>query len=157
MYKKCPKCDIEHINRGRFCSRKCANSRSFSEESRKKKSIQNKKYYEASSKEEKDNIKARLDNIRQKDGINHNKAASIQYLLKTDTVNLKWQSIRKKVIIEQDYKCLRCGISDWQEQKLTLQVDHIDGNKYNNERSNLRALCPNCHSQTPTFCGKKRK
>lgn len=51
------------------------------------------------------------------------------------------------------YKCILCGISTWQNQKLTLQLDHIDGNSDNNFPNNLRLLCPNCHSQTPTYKG----
>lgn len=37
---------------------------------------------------------------------------------------------------------------------LVLELDHIDGNNQNDQRHNLRYLCPNCHSQTPTFRGK---
>jgi len=51
-----------------------------------------------------------------------------------------------------DKQCLVCGIKDlWQGKSITLELDHIDGNKYNNNLSNLRILCPNCHSQTPTY------
>lgn len=51
--------------------------------------------------------------------------------------------------------CVLCGIGEfWQGQPLTLQVDHINGDRYNNSLDNLRVLCPNCHSQTPTFNGK---
>lgn len=32
-----------------------------------------------------------------------------------------------------------------------LELDHIDGNSDNNIESNLRSLCPNCHSLTPSF------
>jgi hypothetical protein len=45
----------------------------------------------------------------------------------------------------------------WNGKKLKLQLDHING-VYNDHRvENLRILCPNCHSQTDTFCGKKLK
>ena len=40
---------------------------------------------------------------------------------------------------------------------LTLQVDHINGDSDNNLPSNLRLLCPNCHTQTDTFTGRNKK
>jgi len=49
-------------------------------------------------------------------------------------------------------KCSECGQeSTWNNKPLGLQLDHIDGNSDNNDLSNLRLLCPNCHTQTETF------
>lgn len=56
-----------------------------------------------------------------------------------------------------EYKCYICNISEWQNKKLMLQLDHINGNNENNELNNLRLLCPNCHSQTDTYAGKNIK
>ena len=54
------------------------------------------------------------------------------------------------------YVCI-CGISDiWKGTKITLHVDHKDGNWRNNTPENLRFMCPNCHSQTNNF-GHKNK
>lgn len=61
----------------------------------------------------------------------------------------------KEGILED--KCSKCGINSWQGEKLSLHLDHIDGVNNNNEVSNLRLLCPNCHSQTPTYCGRNKK
>ena len=54
------------------------------------------------------------------------------------------------------YECVLCGLSDWQREKITLHLDHIDSDRRNNTRDNLRLLCPNCHSQTPTYCGRNK-
>lgn len=61
--------------------------------------------------------------------------------------------IAKHNIIPHD-KCWKCGISEWLEGRLTLELDHINGINSDHRPENLRFLCPNCHSQTPTYKGK---
>lgn len=57
-----------------------------------------------------------------------------------------------------EYKCDSCGIKDlWNGKPLVLQLDHINGNNSDNRIENLHWLCPNCHSQTDTFCGKQTR
>ena len=52
-------------------------------------------------------------------------------------------------------RCALCGLGpQWQDRPLTLQIDHINGDRYDHRLENLRTLCPNCHTQTPTFGGK---
>jgi 5-methylcytosine-specific restriction endonuclease McrA len=66
----------------------------------------------------------------------------------------------KSVILRDnllEYRCQECGLDDlWNGKKLSLHLDHIDGNNTNHDLSNLRFLCPNCHTQTETYCGKNK-
>lgn len=51
--------------------------------------------------------------------------------------------------------CSGCGIGNvWNNKPIRLQIDHINGVRTDNRISNLRYLCPNCHSQTDTFAGR---
>lgn len=52
----------------------------------------------------------------------------------------------------------RCCVCGWSEtnpttKQVPLVADHIDGNWRNNAEKNLRLLCPNCDSLTPTYAG----
>lgn len=65
----------------------------------------------------------------------------------------------RRALIESGvkYRCVKCkneGV--WNGEPLTLHVDHKDGDWQNNQRENLRFMCPNCHSQTKTFGNKPR-
>lgn len=68
------------------------------------------------------------------------------------TTALKRIVIREKLI---PHICSSCGLAnEWNGKELSLQLHHKDGDKANNELTNLTFLCPNCHSQTDSYSGK---
>jgi hypothetical protein len=74
--------------------------------------------------------------------------------------------IKKRLIRDFDrpYECNACknahftkrdGVLLWNDQEITLQLEHING--VHNDNENLCFLCPSCHSQTSTFTGRNIK
>lgn len=60
--------------------------------------------------------------------------------------------VRALTEIGRPYMCEICAQPpNWNHQPLTLQIDHINGDVFDNQSTNLRFVCPNCHSQTQTF------
>ena len=62
------------------------------------------------------------------------------------------QSDKLKIrLIKEGYlepKCYSCGLDEWMDDEIALQLNHKDGEKHNNNLSNLELLCPNCHAMT---------
>lgn len=54
-------------------------------------------------------------------------------------------------------KCSFCNLSTWLGKEIPLELDHINGINKDNTLTNLRLLCPNCHTLTPTYRGKNIK
>lgn len=67
-------------------------------------------------------------------------------------------AIRMFVLEMSGYACTECG---WDKRhpvddKPLVEVDHIDGDAFNCDPGNLRVLCPNCHSMTPTYRARNK-
>lgn len=61
----------------------------------------------------------------------------------------KTDEARKRLLIEiRGYRCEVCGLSEWMEKPIPIELHHIDGDSDNNKEDNLQLLCSNCHGQT---------
>lgn len=68
-------------------------------------------------------------------------------------------ALRRRIISEKvlPYICDKCGNDGtWQNESLSLHLDHINGDNADHRRENLRFLCPNCHTQTRTYAGRNK-
>ena len=51
---------------------------------------------------------------------------------------------RRNAFLTYPHKCYVCGYDD---DERILEVHHVDENRNNNDISNLKILCPNCHKK----------
>jgi hypothetical protein len=58
------------------------------------------------------------------------------------------------IIALRGHKCEVCGLTEWMEKPIPLEVHHIDGQELNSELDNLLLTCPNCHALTDNYRGR---
>lgn len=151
---KCKKCSKEFepvkglVN---YCSLECRNSRSWSDVDKMKKSISAKssEKVKIANNNRPDDYWEKIGKLRKE---NHQKQIII-----LDYKELSFESLRFRILYEQENKCNSCGLDEWLGQKLVLELEHKDGNNKNNDRNNLEMICPNCHSLTKTWRGRNKR
>jgi 5-methylcytosine-specific restriction endonuclease McrA len=83
---------------------------------------------------------------------------SIQDILSGKFPSYQTSGVKRKLLQSgiKENRCEICGITHWNDKPIICELDHIDGNRNNHILSNLRMVCPNCHSQTETYRGKNK-
>lgn len=79
------------------------------------------------------------------------------------TQRLSWdlvkdrRSFKKLLLAERGHQCEQCHNTEWQGVEIPIEMDHVNGDTTDNDPTNLRLLCPNCHALTPTWKAKNKK
>lgn len=97
-----------------------------------------------------------IDLLRNKKYCNVNCQQEKQTDNKIKNGTVQSRTMKRVLLKERGEKCWCCGITEWNEKKITFELEHIDGNSSNNSIENLSILCPNCHSQTSTYKAKNK-
>ena len=67
----------------------------------------------------------------------------------------KVEYLKKHLIAARGHRCEQCKNTEWMQYPIPLEVHHKDGDRTNNSPENLSLLCPNCHSLTDNYRGRK--
>jgi len=71
-----------------------------------------------------------------------------------NTTNLKNRLYQENIKFR---KCELCGQGEkWRGSKISLILDHINGNRNDHRIGNLQIVCPNCNATLPTHCKGNR-
>lgn len=94
--------------------------------------------------------------VRREDIVPRPARIPIEHLLVRNRKGTSRGNLKRRLIREglKEGRCEGCGISEWREKPLGLQLHHVNGDGKDNRLSNLQLLCPNCHAQTENFAGR---
>lgn len=159
---KCESCDAEHdgtYGSGRFCGSKCA--RGFStkkdrEAINQKRSITNKERGVTFAK--RGTTQLTRPEVRAKAEATRSKNVEKKVLFGPFSKLGNKSNWKKRILFDQGGVCVLCQSGQWWNGlPLKFHLDHINGDNSDNSQANLRMICPNCHSQTATYCGRNKR
>lgn len=91
----------------------------------------------------------------------HRRMSPLEILVRRPDGAKRQDPVRlRRALVEHGvpFRCVGCGNGGaWMGKRLTLHIDHIDGEFLDCRPENLRFMCPNCHSQTDTYAGRNRR
>lgn len=130
-------------NKVKFCSRSC---------SAKVSNLKRKKTYRCAECQK--NLKAKSSKFCSHECFQKHRHRTAIELWKSGQEDFGPRRLKRFLTETVGYACATCGISDWAGKPITLELEHKNGDSEDNSPENLCLLCPNCHSQTPTYKAK---
>ncbi|HEY5501732.1 MAG TPA: HNH endonuclease signature motif containing protein [Candidatus Anoxymicrobiaceae bacterium] len=81
---------------------------------------------------------------------------SLEEILIQNSHYANTSDLRKRIIAAglKEAVCEKCWLGEWNGKKISLELNHINGDRFDHRIENLELLCPNCHAQTHTYRGK---
>jgi hypothetical protein len=154
---KCKVCDIaieyKYRNIKKFCSQSCASV------------FNNKIRIRISKNDQKKCLNCGKKNIKNKfcsnscsntHKANESKNEAFQKIKSGNFSCTNPKRLKQFISDEKGHKCQMCGLTEWGGKPILLILDHIDGNSENINLDNLRLICSNCDTLTPTYKGRNR-
>lgn len=65
-------------------------------------------------------------------------------------------AIKRFLIEQRGHRCQDCGLTEWKEKPIPLELHHVNGDTDENTEENLQLLCPNCHAFTDHYKGANK-
>jgi hypothetical protein len=159
--RECLECSLRiyDLDKIKFCSRSCAATHNNRLHVKRKKQVATVEFFQC--------LFCEIECTRRKNSLAKFCSVKCQMAARQDEVFKKIEdgnytglgrnSFKAYLVEKISPNCAECGQEPfWNGKKLTLDMDHIDGDRGNNVIENLRLLCPNCHTQTETWGRKTR-
>ncbi len=83
----------------------------------------------------------------------------LEEILVENSTYTNTQNLKKRIIAAglKEHICEKCGLKTWNDSEIALELNHVNGNRFDHRLENLQLLCPNCHAQTDNYRGKNIK
>jgi hypothetical protein len=83
---------------------------------------------------------------------------SWENILVEDSTYASTSRLRNRLIEHglKDPRCESCGLAEWRQQPIPLELHHANGINNDHRLANLQLLCPNCHALTENYRGKNQ-
>lgn len=160
--KLCETCHNQHdgnFGSGRFCCKKCACSYSTKNSRHEiNQKVKNALIGRKASIETIDKMKESWKSRKSSNSYYRRSQTNIEDICVVDSIYTT-KYVKERLFRDnlKKYECEECGLYEWRNKPITLQLHHKNGKNKDHRLENLQILCPMCHSQTDNYAGRNRR